>query len=184
VLVPPAQVCRPWENTAESVFTLHGPLGATAILAGVARRAFADMVAYASTRARPWPLAGVERAADDPYVLHRVGRLRTLVDATDVLLERALAALDAAVERPSAEARALASVATSQARAFATTAGLELTGELFQVCGASSTLRSFDLDRHWRNLRTLSLNEPIDYRLRLVGDYWVNGTRPPNTPFS
>ncbi|MGW9763159.1 alkylation response protein AidB-like acyl-CoA dehydrogenase [Micrococcus aloeverae] len=42
--------------------------------------------------------------------------------------------------------------------------------------GASATLRTRGLDRHWRNARVLASHNPLIYRARLLGDRAVNGT--------
>ena len=47
---------------------------------------------------------------------------------------------------------------------------------LFEVGGASATLRTRGLDRHWRNARVLASHNPLIYRARLLGDRAVNGT--------
>lgn len=50
------------------------------------------------------------------------------------------------------------------------------TTRLFEVGGASATLRTRGLDRHWRNARVLASHNPLIYRARLLGDRAVNGT--------
>ena len=40
-------------------------------------------------------------------------------------------------------------------------------------------LGKFNYDRHWRNARTLTLHDPVSYKLRLVGDWLLNGASPP-----
>jgi hypothetical protein len=35
------------------------------------------------------------------------------------------------------------------------------------------------LDRYWRNARTIASHNPLIYKARIVGDYAVNGARPP-----
>src|SRR5207302_9352871 len=133
--------------------------------------AMRDAIDYVSRKARPWVQSGVDSAAQDPYTLMRIGEMEMWTNAADSLQERALRLMDAARHAPSPEARALASVATSEAKAFTTIAGLKVCEMLFQVCGSSSTLAKYGFDRHWRNLRTLSLHDPADYKLKMAGDY-------------
>jgi alkylation response protein AidB-like acyl-CoA dehydrogenase len=45
---------------------------------------------------------------------------------------------------------------------------------LFEVTGARSTHASLRLDRHWRNLRTQTLHDPVDYKLHELGDWALN----------
>ncbi|WP_419773332.1 hypothetical protein [Gordonia alkanivorans] len=45
--------------------------------------------------------------------------------------------------------------------------------------GASALRAERQLDRHWRNARTLFSHNPVIYKSRIVGDWEVNGTTPP-----
>lgn len=47
---------------------------------------------------------------------------------------------------------------------------------LFEVGGASATLRTRGLDRHGRNARVLVSHNPLIYRARLLGDRAVTDT--------
>ena len=168
-----------WQLEPDEPFTIFSPLSLSAIYLGIARAAFRDTVAYASTSTRPWALSGLESATEDPYLLHHVGELHTWLDAADGIQERAHGALRRALLERSPANRALASVAMSQAKAFTTAVGLRIAETLFQVCGASATLDRYNYGRHWRNVRTLSVNDPADHRYRMVGDYYLNGAFPP-----
>ena len=53
---------------------------------------------------------------------------------------------------------------------------------LFELAGTRSTLGEHNLDRHWRNARTHTLHDPVDYKLRELGD-WVLNERHPNPSF-
>lgn len=55
---------------------------------------------------------------------------------------------------------------------------LDSTTRLFEVGGASAVDQGRNLDRHWRNARTISVHNPIIYKERSVGDHRINGTRP------
>ena len=45
--------------------------------------------------------------------------------------------------------------------------------------GASATSRSLNLDRHWRNARTVATHSPLAYKAHVAGNFAVNGTYPP-----
>ena len=150
----------------------------TSVMVGVAKNALRDAVGYVTTRSRPWFQAGVERAADDPYVQWRIGTMQAQVDAAEAMLERSLAALEHADANPSAEARGDAAIMVAKARVVALEAALEVSSMLFQVCGSASTLSVHNFDRHWRNARTLSLHDPIDYKARTAGDNVLNDAYP------
>jgi alkylation response protein AidB-like acyl-CoA dehydrogenase len=102
----------------------------------------------------------------------------TWVEAIDAVFERALIALDAAQAHPTSETRAAAMVEIAKAKTLSTDLGLMVCNSLFDVSGAAATLAKHDFDRHWRNLRTISLHDPADYKYRLIGDFVLNDRRP------
>ena len=157
----------------------HAQIMHAAIEAGLARGALADTIEFVRTRSRPWKDAGVERAVDDPYTIAEIGDMRIRVSASDALLERAGRFVDAAVAAPTVETVAAASIAVAEAKAAATEAALHVSSKLIELAGSRATLREFGLDRHWRNARTHSVHDPVRWKYRAVGDYWLNGVNPP-----
>ena len=154
----------------------------TAIYIGIAEAAFEAALDYIRTQTRPWPWAGIERAADDLYIQHHLGVLRARIDGAKLLLDAASAALEAAAEGRGP--RAEASVTTGKAKFLATEAALQMTNTLFQICGARSTYTKFGFDRFWRDARTLTLTDPIDHKLREIGKYYLLKEDPPVTFYS
>jgi alkylation response protein AidB-like acyl-CoA dehydrogenase len=55
---------------------------------------------------------------------------------------------------------------------------LDVTSKVFEVMGARATSARYRFDRFWRNARTLTLHDPLDYKVREVGDYALNGRFP------
>ena len=104
--------------------------------------------------------------------------MQAQVDAADAVLERSLEALEYADESPSPEARGDAAITVAKSRVVALEAALEVSQQLFQVCGSASTLSVYNFDRHWRNARTLSLHDPIDYKARAAGNNVLNDVYP------
>ena len=49
---------------------------------------------------------------------------------------------------------------------------------VFEVLGARSTTAQLRFDRFWRNARTHTLHDPIDYKLQELGDWRLNGAIP------
>jgi alkylation response protein AidB-like acyl-CoA dehydrogenase len=74
--------------------------------------------------------------------------------------------------------RAEAAVAVYEAKYFATKVGLETASRLFEIQGARATSSGYGFDRHWRNLRTHTLHDPVAYKAREVGDWTLNRRRP------
>ncbi len=150
-----------------------------AVEQGIAEAALADAVRFIRTSARPAKDAGVDRANDDPYTIAAVGELKIRVDASAALLERAGAVVDRAAAEPSADTVAAASVAVAEAKIASTDAALLVASKLIELGGASATLAKHNLDRYWRNARTHTVHDPVRWKYRAVGDYWLNGINPP-----
>jgi alkylation response protein AidB-like acyl-CoA dehydrogenase len=152
----------------------------TGVLVGIARNALDDAVEFVRTRARLWYESGAASPAEDLYTQLRVGEMKTAVDAAELLALRAAALCDEAVAQPGdGYARGVASVTTGQARVAAADAAMFAGSTLFQVCGAGSVLEKYGFDRHWRNARTLSLHNPLDFKSMHAGDYLLTGALPP-----
>jgi len=173
-----------------SVYEVPQQLGAraqlvhAAIEVGIAEGALRDARAYLREKARPSTeavRAGAASAADDPHVLHRYGRTATRVRAAAALLREAAAALEEIGLIPAdAEAAARGSLAVAAAKAFASEVAVETASELFAMCGTSSTAAKYDLDRHWRNARTHSVHDPLDWKYHHLAAYDLADVRPPN----
>ena len=70
-------------------------------------------------------------------------------------------------------------LAFAQAKAFASDVAVDVASQLFALTGASGTDRRHDLDRHWRNIRTITLHNPVGYKARVVGQNLLHGTAIP-----
>ena len=149
-----------------------------AVEQGIAEAALMDTVRFIRA-ARPWKYARVERASDDPYTVAAVGELKIRVDGSNALLERAGDFVDQAVADPTAESVAAASVAVAEAKIASTEAALLVATKLIELGGSNATLAKYNLDRHWRNARTHTVHDPVRWKYHAVGDYWLNGNRPP-----
>lgn len=182
VRVPASHVLPAWLVSERP--TLNGPVSQiiqAAIDAGIARAAIDDTLAFLRERTRPWVDSGVERAVDDPLVVHEVGRLKIQLHAAEALLERAARTLDEIAARgtaPGEDDVARASVAVGEAKVLTTEIALLAGEKLFELAGTQSTLAEHNLDRHWRNARTHTLHDPVRWKYHLVGNYYLNGVKP------
>jgi alkylation response protein AidB-like acyl-CoA dehydrogenase len=79
-----------------------------------------------------------------------------------------------------ADAAARGSLAVAAAKAFASEVAVEAGSELFALCGTSSAASKYDLDRHWRNARTHSVHDPVDWKYHHIAAYELAGVLPPN----
>jgi alkylation response protein AidB-like acyl-CoA dehydrogenase len=151
------------------------------IYLGVAEGAFEEARAYTSAQSKPFPGMHAERPAEDPYVLHHYGQMWAGLSAAACLVERAAEVLQQAWEAGddlTAEDRGACAVAVSTAKVATAHVALEVTSRVFEVMGARATAGAFRFDRFWRNVRTLTLHDPLDYKAREVGDWALNGRLP------
>ncbi len=118
-------------------------------------------------------------AAEDPYTIQAIGALQLKLHAAQALLEKAGLAIDAAVAGPTADNVAWAQVVTAEAKVLSTEIAIEATNKLFELAGTRSTLAEHNLDRHWRNARTHTLHDPVRWKYAILGDYFLNGKKPP-----
>ncbi|WP_242671887.1 acyl-CoA dehydrogenase family protein [Stutzerimonas kirkiae] len=148
---------------------------------GIAEGAFEQARGYTRNEARPWFKSDASQASRDPYVLLHYGEFWAGLDAVRALTERANQLFEAAWNKAEAlgeEERGQLALAIGSAKVNATRVGLDLTSRLFEVTGARATSAARRLDRFWRNLRTQTLHDPLDYRIRELGEWALNGTPP------
>lgn len=168
-----------------ALFTSPGPMGPhaqimhAAIQAGIARGALAQAKDFVSRFARPWKDSGLERAADEPYVISGFGDLEIRVAASDALLARSGHFVDRAIAAPNEASVAAASIAVAEAKALSTETALHVASKLIEYAGSRGTLSDHNLDRYWRNARTHSVHDPVRWKYRAIGDYYLNGINPP-----
>ena len=167
--------------------TLAGPFAqitTAAIDAGIARAALRDTVAFVRDHARPWIDAGVEKASEDPLTIIQVGNLGIRLEAAEALLERAGKVMDAARPAPDEDNVAAASVAVAKAKVLTTEVAIEASNKLFELGGTRSTLARHNHDRHWRNARVHTLHDPVRWKYHVVGNWLLNGVKPPRHDWS
>ncbi|MCP1575290.1 SfnB family sulfur acquisition oxidoreductase [Herbaspirillum rubrisubalbicans] len=182
----PAEQVLPLKDTLQRPNNI-GPVSQllqAAIDAGIAQAAVQDTIAFVTTRSRPYADSGLERAADDPYILRDIGNLSLRLHAAEALLEDAAALLDALPAQISFEQMAQASVAVAEAKVLSTEVALQASEKLFELSGSAATLATHNLDRHWRNARVHTLHDPVRWKYFAVGNYALNGTPPPRHNWS
>jgi SfnB family sulfur acquisition oxidoreductase len=152
----------------------------SALDVGIARAALDDAAQFVRTKSRPYPDAGVERAVDDPLVVHALGQMELGVRAAEALLREAGRAVEAADADLDADSAGAASLAVAASRASSTQVSVEVSSRLFEVCGTRSALDRLNLNRHWRNARTHTLHDPAAWKVQHLGRFVADGTLPPN----
>ncbi|NEK16330.1 acyl-CoA dehydrogenase family protein [Rhizobium leguminosarum] len=148
---------------------------------GTAEGALQAAVDYVRNTTRPWITSGVERAADDPYILERVGEFTAALKASAALADSAAAAVQAGLARGrdvTARERGEAAAEAYAAKVHATHVSLDITSRVFELTGARSTADKYRFDRFWRNVRTHTLHDPVFYKAKEVGEFVLNDKIP------
>ncbi len=154
---------------------------------GIAEGAFEEARHYTVEQSKPWFASGVQRAADDPYIQQRYGDLWLHVRAAQAVVDAAVLKLQAALARGealTAQERGEVAVAGAEAKVLSHRAALQVSSQLFELTGARSTSARFGLDRFWRNARVHTLHDPVDYKLRDLGRFQLEGRIPDPTSYS
>jgi alkylation response protein AidB-like acyl-CoA dehydrogenase len=186
----------------EEFLTTPGPLGSiraslrsciaqlilSNIFLGLAEGALAEARNYTLAQTRPWAnSSGVSNATEDPYILANYGRFFVNLQAAQALTEIAAESLQRAWESGGAiteSQRGKCAVDVAASKVTTTKVGLEITSQMFEVMGARAAAGPARLDRYWRNLRTHTLHDPVDYKIRELGDWALNHQLPKPTFYS
>lgn len=182
VLIEPVEVTTVSDGAHLGHSTTFLQLYLAAVSAGIAAAVLDDAVAFVQERARPAAHSLADSAREDPFILEAVGDLAADAAAAETLVLGAADAIDWVVGGGRvAEPAALAELAVDVAKAQLVAERLVLGAaqRLFDTGGASATARSLNLDRHWRNARTVASHNPLAYKAHATGDYVVNGVTPP-----
>jgi alkylation response protein AidB-like acyl-CoA dehydrogenase len=152
---------------------------------GLAEGALHEARRYTLQQARAWFASGVERPTDDPYILAHYGTMTVELAGAAALTDNAARDLDRAWQHGdelTADARGEVAVAVSLAKVATTRAGLDVANRMFDVSGARAAGAKTGMDRFWRNLRTHTLHDPVDYKIRDLGRWTLTG-EPPTPSF-
>lgn len=159
-----------------------------AVTVGILRAVRGDAVALVRRRRRAFSHSTDGVPAHDPQVLQVVGEIAADAFAGEAIVLAAAERIEAAAVstvdgRPDPELAEAAQIAAAEAKVAIDSFAQRTAGALFDAGGASATQSSYNLDRHWRNIRTISTHNPTFLKASAVGDHLVNGTPPPRNGF-
>jgi alkylation response protein AidB-like acyl-CoA dehydrogenase len=158
----------------------------TAVAVGIAKGALRDAIWFVQNKARPAAHALTSSATQDPFILQAVGEIAAWTSTATAVTLSAAAALDHVVDTgqiDDQQAIGAAAIEVAKAQLVAERLTLDAAQRLFDTGGASATARTLNLDRHWRNARTVASHNPLAYKARATGDFLVNGALPPNSGY-
>ena len=151
---------------------------------GVAEGAFETAKATVQKQ-KAWSKSVAEDAIHDPYTQRHFADFYVQLESVRLLAAKAVTALQQAWEvgeSLTAEQRGEVSIAIATAKIAATQSSLYITQNIFQVMGARATTAQLNLDRFWRNVRTQTLHDPVDYKYQEIGE-WVLTAKVPSPSF-
>lgn len=171
----------PLSSPFSSLRSLVAQLIFTNIYIGIAEGALAEGVKYTNKSSRVWSASLATNIHEDPYTLLHYGEFWSSLHASSILADHAAGLLDQAWQKDLAltdEERGEVALAVFSAKANITRSGLDVTTRIFEVAGARATTAKQRMDRFWRNLRVYTLHDPIDYKLKDLGDWALNKQYP------
>ncbi|MBN9623794.1 MAG: acyl-CoA dehydrogenase family protein [Actinobacteria bacterium] len=160
-----------------------------ALIAGILAAVGREAVDLLGSRKRGFTHGFAELPREDPVLLGVVGEIASDAMAARAIVLAAADAVDAAFadfragrhEDGSAEA---ASLQAAAAKVVVDRLGQRSATLLFEAGGASATRSTANLDRHWRNIRTIASHNTTALKSAVIGDHLVNETPlPDNTYF-
>ncbi|HEC54681.1 MAG TPA: acyl-CoA dehydrogenase [Gammaproteobacteria bacterium] len=183
VIVYPQEIRPRWAlDGKRSIVTPFVQLFLGAVEAGIAKNALDDAIDFARNHARPIVHSTAQRSVDDPYVELSVGDISARAYTAESVVLRAAQAIDRAwsndLEVPAVEQ---AAIEVAQAQYIAAESALKAAELVFDVGGASTTGRRYNLDRHWRNARTVANHNPRHWKAAAVGATYLKDTLLPTS---
>lgn len=151
---------------------------------GVAEGAFETAKTTVQSQ-KAWSKALAENVVNDPFTQKHFAEFYVQLEGTRLLAQKTVESLQQAWnvgENLSTAQRGEVSIAIATAKITATNTSLYITQNIFQVMGARATTAKLNIDRFWRNVRTQTLHDPIDYKYQEVGE-WVLTAKGPDPSF-
>jgi alkylation response protein AidB-like acyl-CoA dehydrogenase len=160
----------------------------TAVNAGIVRAILDDGRTLLRERSRSFYYSATEHPAEDPVLQQVLGRISANAFAAEAAVISAAERLDAvAIARDAGTESDIAAhdaaLAAAQAKLIVDELAISSGGLLFELGGASATKRSNNLDRHWRNARTLASHNPGMTKAAAIGAFEALGKLLPSKGF-
>ncbi|WP_454916450.1 acyl-CoA dehydrogenase [Xanthobacter sediminis] len=163
----------------------------TTVNAGILKAVLKDATALLKSRTHTFFFAPAPVPTEDPILQQVIGEISAYAFAAETLILSAADALDEAdrVREAGAPDEAVkgaahaAAVRAARAKVVVDELVLRAASQLFDVGGASAAHRASNLDRHWRNARTIASHNPRAYKARLLGRLEIDGTPLPASSF-
>ena len=140
-----------------------------------------DGVELLRSRTRSFSHALTENPVDDPLYQRQLGELASTASIARAAVLDAASAIEAATDSvhdgvPDADLAAQAQLKVAKVKVHLDDVAPQAATRLLELGGASAASRQRNLDRHWRNIRTITLHNPVAYKARVIGQNLLHGT--------
>lgn len=158
------------------------------IVAGIVKAISREATELVQTRKRTFIYAVNPDPRQDPLLLETVGEIAASAYIIENAVLNAAHAQDLAFKSTvngisNYQLSHQAALEASLVKIAIEPIALAAASKIFDVTGASSTRLKYDLDRHWRNIRTLSSHNPASFKSYAIGNLLVNGQDLPNNVY-
>ena len=158
--------------TAQHVFVpVFHEISLVALMVGIGRAALRDGVEAMRERTRIFNTSTGQIPRYDSEMLGIIGQLVAQLGAAEEMVRATGRELDA-------QNLTEATLQSQRASVMVPQLVLDVCTRIFDTLGASATSTGQELDRHWRNARTLATHDPAVFKERMLGDWEVNGVMP------
>lgn len=162
-------------------------LGFANLYLGIAEGALQRARELTLARRGAWLLSDAEHYSRDPFVQRVFGELLARTAAAEALTDRWNTRYDHIIARGAAVTaadRTDIEIGIANAKVVTTETALEVAHRVFEVTGSSSAKSDIGLDLFWRNIRTHSLHDPVDYKKLEIGAHYLTGAVQPITLYT
>ncbi|GAA1802596.1 acyl-CoA dehydrogenase family protein [Nesterenkonia flava] len=145
---------------------------------GIAEGALNKARDLINARPNAWFLSTAEKYRHDPFVQRLVGDFKSQTAAVAALAEKVNRRFDEVLAlgaRVTTQIRGELAIEIAELKVISSDVATQLTHQIFEATGTSSTASKHGFDLYWRNIRTHSLHDPVDYKKLEVGAHFLNG---------
>lgn len=165
-----------WIQGAHQPYTAYFQLFHLAALAGIARGIADDVAERVKNRKRTFSHASADLPRNDPLVQSVLGRVYSASFVARAAVLDVADTISKAFGKDSPEYWAdQAELQSAQAQVTLIPLVLYAITDAFETGGASIVAEEANLDRYWRNARTVAVHNPAIYKQRAVGEYFLTG---------
>ncbi|MDT5155257.1 MAG: hypothetical protein QOI01_6990 [Mycobacterium sp.] len=158
-----------------------------AVVAGILAGVVDDGVNLLRSRDRSFSHAPTDRPTDDPHLQRLLGELAStayiakaaVLDAAEAIATATNSAASTSDGNPDAELATETQLKVAKVKVHLDAIAPEAATRLLELGGASAASRQKGLDRHWRNIRTITLHNPVAYKAVAIGQNLLHGTPVP-----